>query len=260
MRITGLYAICVVIVAGMAVLALVHSKEAIEVMSIELFPNAQRAFSYGEAHFDAQNPSEYDINLADYFFKKARAIGPAPAYLYHEMARISFLRGNFNQAIGEINTQILLHGDETPNSYYIRGLIEGYMGEYNASIEDYKHFLQFDSNDWAAMNDYAWVLLKANRPQDAAIVTTEGLKVFPENPWLLNTNATALYEMNAFEAAYAKAKAAVTAAQLLTPAQWLHAYPGNDPAIAAGGIATFQKATQDNMHSIEAKLASTTVQ
>jgi tetratricopeptide (TPR) repeat protein len=220
----------------------------------------QRAFAYGERHFDAQNANEYDIRRAAYFFALAAAQDPTLPYLYHELARISFLEGDFKTALARINFQISLHGDSEPNSYYIRGLIEGYMGDYAPAAKDYEHFLQFDPNDWAAMNDYAWVLLKANRPQDAVRVTLQGLTLFPDNPWLLNSNSIALYEIGDLKDAYSQAQHAVQGSQRLTQSQWLHAYPGNDPGIAAEGVAAFQKAAADNMHTIQLALASSTVQ
>ncbi len=134
------------------------------------------------------------------------------------------------------------------------------MGDYTDAATDYNHFLQFDPNNWAALNDYAWVLLKANRPQDAEEVTARGLARYPANAWLLNSNSIALYEMGDMKDAYAKAELAVAASQNLTQAFWLQAYPGNDPQVAAEGIVTFQKAAADNMHTIQIALASSTVE
>ncbi len=223
-------------------------------------PTAARAYAYGVAHFDAANPAQYDINRASYFFNLAVAKDPTLPYIYHELARIAFLRGNFNQALALIDIQIERQGDKTPNSYYVRGLIEGYMGLYDASAKDYEHFIRFDPHDWAAKNDEAWVLLKAKRYADALAVTDSGLADDPANPWLLNSNATALYELGRYREALAVAEKASAAVALLTPAQWSHAYPGNDPAIAAQGLATFQKAVRDNMHTISLAVASSTVQ
>ena len=42
--------------------------------------------------------------------------------------------------------------------------------------------------------------------------------------------------------------------------EWLHSYPGNDPAIAGEGIATFHAAVENNMHRIELAMASGEVQ
>lgn len=223
-------------------------------------PTAERAFAYGARHFTSNEPARYDIDRAEYFFNLAALKDPSTPYLYHQLARISFLRGNFRQAMTQINFQISMHGDTAPNSYYIRGLIEGYMGEYADSALDYEHFLRFDPRNWAALNDYAWVLLKAERFQDAAEVTARGLIDFPDNPWLLNSHAIALYELHQYVDALLYAQKASAAVATLSEAEWLHAYPGNDPTIGDEGLATFKMAVADNMHTIELAIASSTVQ
>jgi len=223
-----------------------------------LAPSGARAFAYGERHFDGQNPRTYDVDRAEYFFKEAVKLDPSLTYVHHELARIHFLRGHFWDAMAQINTQIEEHGDDTPNSYYVRGLIEGYMANYADAAKDYEHFLKFDPRNWAGINDYAWVLLKAGRAKDAEVATKEGLKYFPNSPWLLNSNAIALYELGRFEEADVQVKKAWSEVQKVREAEWLHSYPGNDPAVAGEGIATFRSAVSENMHRIEAAMASST--
>lgn len=223
-------------------------------------PTVARAFAYGERHFNARNRSGYDIERAEYFFNKAADIDPTMPYLYHELARIAFLKGDFESAMVLIDSQIERMGDAAPNSYYVRGLIRGYRGEYTNAAKDYEHFLQFYPANWAAINDYAWVLLKAGRAQEAVDATLRGLGAFPDNAWLLSTNATALYEVGHTKDALSQARAAVAAAQQVSENDWLTAYPGNDPQIAKEGIAALRTAARSNMHTIELALASSTVQ
>jgi tetratricopeptide (TPR) repeat protein len=256
--------ILAIVVLAILILAMPRAEAAIENarenIAYGISPTPARAFAYGETHFNASDPADYNINRAQYFFNLAAAKDPSLPYLFHELARISFLRGHFTQAIAQINFQISMHGDSEPNSYYVRGLIEGYMGNYVAAVSDYQHFLQFDPNDWAAINDYAWVLLKDGRAHDAEVATESALTTFPNNPWLLNTNATALFEMGNLKQAQIRAEAAVKAGATITQKQWLTAYPGNDPMVAAEGIATFQNAAIANMHTIALAIASSTVQ
>ena len=220
-------------------------------------PSAERAFTYGERHFNARDTNEYDLDRAEYFFGEAlRRNAPEP-YLYHELAHIAFLRGKFSAAIAYINIQIDTEGDQTPNSYYMRGLIEGYQGDYTDAVEDYATYLTYNPDDWAAINDYAWVLLKAGRPLDAQSATVRGLSIFPNNPWLLNTDATALYEMGLMTDACEQIVRAVEAVKSITKDQWLTSYPGNDPQIAEEGIATFKKAVETNMHTIFSSATTT---
>jgi tetratricopeptide (TPR) repeat protein len=224
--------------------------ELYEHIAYALHPSAQLAYAYGKGHLDARNPRLYDINESEHFFNLAADIDPTLPNLYHELARIAFLKGNFTLAMTRINFQINQHGDLDPSAYYVRGLVEGYMGLYDASADDYAHFLKFDPYNWAALNDYAWVLLKAKRYKEAAAATEKGLEKFPANAWLLNSNTIALYEMGDIKDAKVQAKKAMDASKNLSIEAWLHAYPGNDPKIAAAGVDAFKKATEANMHSI----------
>jgi hypothetical protein len=106
------------------------------------------------------------------------------------------------------------------------------------------------------MNDYAWVLLKNNQPREAATVTTNGLVYSPNNPWLLSTNATALYESGDVAQARIQIAAASTAVQGLSDSEWAHAYPGNDPRVAGEGVAAFQNAIAANMKLIDSATTS----
>ena len=227
---------------------------------LRLFPSAQRAFDYGDEDFNSVNTREYNIDRAAYFFGRAADLDPDTPYLFHQLARVAFIRDQLPAALADINVQIARFGESEPNSYYVRGLIEGYMGDYTSAATDYAHFLQFDPNNWAGVNDYAWVLLKGQRFDEARLVTSKALQNFPDNPWLLNSYATALYETGELQAALSVAKRAETAARTVTQEQWLLSYPGNNPDVAGDGVATLQKATADNVHMIELKLASSTVQ
>lgn len=227
-----------------------------ENVAFALAPSVERASAYGARHFSASNTRLYDIVRAEYFYRHAEALDAEYPYVNHQLARIEFLKGNFHTALSYINKEIELHGENEANAYYVRGLIEGYMGRYAEAAADYERFLQDRPRNWAALNDYAWVLLKAERFDDAARVTTRALELFPNNAWLLNSHAIALYELGDLSVALASARAAVDASDAVSEAEWLQAYPGNDPGVALQGISTLKNSALDNMHSIEAALAA----
>lgn len=229
-----------------------------ENVSYALVPSAQRAFAIGERHFSAQDPAAYDVDRAQYFFKLAESQDRQLPYLYHELARISFLKGELITALAQVNTQISLFGDHAPNSYYVRALIEGFMGEYGPASRDYEHYLAFDPHNWAAINDYTWVLLKAQRYEDASVEATKGLTFFPDNPWLLNSDATALYELGRYDEALRLEDRAQTTAARLSSSDWLKAYPGNDPKIADVGLEALKNAIAGNVHAITTAQARAT--
>lgn len=225
-----------------------------------LAPSAERAMTSGNRYFDAQNPHLYNILHAMEFYNRAFALDPRYPFLQHQLARVAFLKGDLAEALARINLELKHNPDPDPSSLYVRGLIAGYMGRYQDSIADYERYLEFDPSNWAAVNDLAWVLLKADRPKDAAVATREALALWPENPWLLNTQAIALYEMNAFERAYESIQKAQKNSAYITERDWLVAYPGNDPRIARDGIAVLRKSIRDNMHRIELAVGEAKVQ
>lgn len=217
-------------------------------------PSAERAFEYGTAHFDAKHADDYDLARAEALFSAAESIDPDYPYLNHQMARIAFLKGNFHTALTYIDREIQLHGSTNSNAHYVRGLIKGFMGDYEGAAQDYETYLRTDPKNWAAINDYAWVLLKDRRYKEALIALDWGLIYWPENPWLHNSRATALFELGRLEDARDAAEAASRAVADLSEADWLQAYPGNDPLIAPSGIAAFKKAVGENMHTISLAL------
>jgi len=213
-------------------------------------PSAEAAFEIGQRHFDSSEPGRYDIDKAEGYLQEAYIQNPSLLYLNHQMARIAFLRGKFHTALWYIDKEIKLQGESFPNAYYMRGLIQGYMGRYEEAAADYGFFLTSHPESWAGLNDYAWVLLKAGRPQEAADATERGLANFPNNAWLLNTSAIAHYESGNIALAQERIDAAAIAVENITEAEWLKAYPGNDPKIARVGIDTLRASTQQNMHTI----------
>lgn len=225
-----------------------------------LFPSQERAVRYGDRHFNASDSRLYDLDVAESFYKKAEQFKTSHLHLQHQLARIAFLRGNLNTALFYINRQIELHGEELPNSYYMRGLIKGYAGQYDSAAKDYEVFLRHYPNNWAAITDYAWVLTKGERYREAANALEKGLAFFPNSPWLLNSSAIALFELGEYPLALERAKKAVVEAAKVTEKEWLTAYPGNDPRTAPAGIQTLQKSAEQNMHMIQAAIASSTVQ
>ncbi len=225
-----------------------------------LNPSATKALELASMHFNSGNSFLYDIDTAERYLKAAYLEDPETPYLNHQLARVAFLRGDFDLGLAYIDREIQLQGETSPNAYYVRGLILGYMGRYDEAADSYAIYLIHDPNNWAALNDYAWVLLKANRANEAKIAIEKGLAFFPTNPWLLNTHAIALYELGDREGALQSAEAAQSNVENLTEKEWLIAYPGNDPAVAAEGIATLEKSIAENMHSIEVETVSSTVE
>jgi len=235
-------------------------RSAYEIVSLSLFPDAERAHALGERHFSSKDPGAYNIDLADYFFRRALELDPTLPFVYRERARIAFLRGDYAAALHAIDLQIDKHGEAAPNAYYIRALIKGFMGDYTGAKADYERYLVQDPYSWAAINDYTWVLLKSGAHAQALVVTEAGLRFFPDNAWLLNSAAIASFESGEREAALAYALRARDAAAKLRDEDWLIAYPGNDPKIASDGMRALRESIDANIHSIRNATTSPAVE
>jgi tetratricopeptide (TPR) repeat protein len=215
-------------------------------------PSAERAYEFANRHFDAAHPGLYNIERAERLYEKAYTRNPQLPHLQHQRARVAFLKGDFETALARINDEIARGA--SPSSYYVRGLIKGYMDDFASSAADYEAYLKSDPRNWAAINDYAWVLIKQGRSKDALIALDWGLIYWPENPWLLNSKATALFEMNRLDRAKEAVDLAAANVANVTEEAWMQAYPGNDPLIAKDGVEAFRKAVEENMHTISLAL------
>jgi tetratricopeptide (TPR) repeat protein len=240
----------VVTVCVIAVLTLTyHDGSLVERVHLFFVPSVERAMEYGDAHFSSQRPNAYSISDAEYFYHAAEQIRDTAPFVMYQLARVYFLKGEFAKAHYYIDRDIAQPGGPSAASaFYIQGLIEGYQGDYTAAAESYRVYLRENPKNWAAINDYAWVLLKAEKFQDALSATVQGLNYFPENPWLLNTNAIALHEIGAHEAAADQAKKALVSVSNVSSEEWLRAYPGNDPRSAQDGLRTLKLSIERNAH------------
>lgn len=232
-----------------------------ERIELALNPSADRAFEYGVRHFSpGVHSAEYDLDHAAYFLKQAVAIDPEHAQANQQLARVKFIRGDFHGAIANINQAITLQGDRSPSAYYIRGLIRGFQAHYESAAEDFAHYVRLNPSIWAGYNDLAWVLMKSDDYERALDVLSVGLEKFPENAWLLNSYAIALYETGDTAGAQAAALLARDAVEKLTPQDWSTANPGNDPRIAGEGLETFRNATLSNLEKILSESASSEIE
>lgn len=221
---------------------------------LAISPSAERAYAYGNEKFDAQLPEDYDPVQAQKMYELALQLDPSMPYVRHQLARLEFLKGNFEAALVLIDAEIaMLNGPASPSSYYIRGLINGFAGNYTEAIRDYETYLALDPTNWAGTADYAWVLLKVNRSGTALLAINKVIDLWPDNPWLLNSKAIALSDLGMTEEAKRVGAKAVARVNVLTNEEWSHAYPGNDPLIAQEGVAAFRKAVRENFTFISSQ-------
>ncbi len=217
---------------------------------VSLSDDPQFLYEAGMYYMDSASEAQYNLEHAEKMLYRAMEIDPSHRYGFHQLARIAFLHADFEKALALINIELQKNPSPSPSSYYIRALIKGYMDDFGGAAMDYETYLKTDPRNWAAINDYGWVLIKQGRLSEALIVLDWGLLFHDGNPWLLNSKATALFELDRIEQAQEVVAMAVISAANITEAEWLRAYPGNDPLIAKEGVETFKKSVEENMHTI----------
>ncbi len=184
----------------------------------------------------------YSLSAADAVYSIALAFDPTVPDVWHQRARIDFLRGDFPSALTKINKQFEVHGNELMASHYIRGLIYGFNHQYLEAEVDFKTFLDWDPTNWAANNDLAWIYFAQGKFTQAAVQARLGLVSSPNSPWLLTTHAMSVYNLGDVYTARDELLRAKALAAKLSVRDWIWAYPGNDPRVAAEGLTTFAHA------------------
>ena len=209
--------------------------------------DATLSLEIGNHYFNAYGGGAYDLEKAKLYFNRALELDPNVKDAWHQLARIDFLEGNFNKALFKINTQIELHGDGLMSSYYIRGLIFGYMELFSEAEKDFLVFLEWDKKNWAVHNDLAWVYFSEGEYQKAVDIARKGLLYNKINPWLLNILGVSLINVGEIVEAKKILELALENADILDEADWHKAYPGNNPNVGIQGLNEMKEAIQYNI-------------
>lgn len=246
------YSVPGILIGVILLLFVLRDTSLTERVSLFVAPSAEKAYGYGMRHFNSLDPAAHNLSDAAYFLFAAERLDPAYPYVHHQLARIYFLRAEYPQALAEINLEIAHDPEKTrAEAFYMRGLIEGYLQDYPAAVKDYKQFIELNPGRWEGRTDYAWVLIKTGDLTEALSVIDTGLATAPQNPWLLSMRATILFEEGRYKEALPAARNAQDAVRRLTEEEWLKAYPGNAPDVAAIGLKTLRDAAQVNLEKIE---------
>ncbi|MAF59667.1 MAG: tetratricopeptide repeat protein [Candidatus Pacebacteria bacterium] len=209
-----------------------------KVMKVDYFERGNLYFGYG---------NKYNLDIAREYFKRALEEGEDHLYAKHQLARIYFLEGDFDEAIRLIDEQVERHGDNVISSFYVHGLINGYAGNFDKAEESFLHYLSVKDRNWAAYNDLAWVYFSKGDFNKSEEYARLGLAIAPQNPWLLTTLGSALMNLNLKERAKRFFEEALSEAKSLTEEEWSRANPGNDSGIAGRAIENMILIIKDNL-------------
>jgi len=223
-------------------------------MAIFLNKDAARAMAVGDYYF---NGGAYNLDFAERAYTNALVIDPESPFGHHQLARIAFIKGNFAVAVDEIEKELKLNPDN-PNAYYVRGLINGYRGQYAAAANDFSRFIEKVPSQWAGYNDLAWIQTKLGNFEGVKKTIFLAFERLPKeknrNPWLWISLGVAF--LNTGE--YNKSEEALTTAERIVEKMdakyFWGAYPGNDPQGAEDAFRQFRSTLHLNLGIVFEKL------
>jgi len=192
------------------------------------------------------NGGAYNLSVASKWYKTADFLGSESPLIHYQLARIYFVENKLDKAKKEIDVA-LAKNPANQRAFYIRGLIDGFVKNYDEAISDFEKFTAWSPKEWAGWNDLAWVSYEANDYTKAKEAALQGLKTNTANPWLLNNLGLAylgLGEKDEAQTVFVRAK---SSADSLTLEEWQKAYPGNNPNSVEWDLAKFRANIKYNM-------------
>ncbi len=204
---------------------------------------AGQIFSHASYYF---NNGAYDLGKAEKWYRLALTVAPELRNARYQLARINFIKYDFDKALAEINAE-LLSNPQNQRSYYIKGLISGYRQDYAAAIDAFKKFIEWSPKEWAGYNDLAWVYHQAGMYKEAEETSSKGLEMAPENPFLMNALGAADLGLKKYSEARKIFEKSRELAANMTVEDWQRAYPGNNPVFAQNNFEKFKADIRQNL-------------
>lgn len=230
----------------------------VEMSGVTDFDEAMRI---GDGYFGSG--PQYSILCANVAYTKALVIDERRSPLpWYQLGRIYFITGKFEAALYRFEKMIELFGDNAlPNVHYMLGLTYGYRAHQSGSQGDWaqaeKEFGAYSELDrespWSRV-DLAWVLFSQAKYAEMKKPLEDALQLHPENPWVLNMYGLALLNTGDAAGALERFANAERALARISPQEWGHTYPGNDPASWQPGLAEMKDLIRANKKLAEKSL------
>jgi tetratricopeptide (TPR) repeat protein len=248
-------------VAGCALAALILvSREdfvthALQDAHIAITGSSTVARLYADESFDATGSHGYNIGRANSLYTRAALLNPHEPLVAYQRGRIAFLEGRFADAERLFSQEIETSQFPPPAVYYMRALNRAFREDFLGAARDYEIYFSKTPAGWASINDYSWVLIQLGLYSAAEEALRWGIDGWPDNPWLLNSMASALYEQKKYSEAKKYVELAQQEVRHITNMEWRIAYPGNDPQMAPQAIEEFARAVGENRTKVSEALA-----
>ena len=228
--------------------------------NIDTINDVGSAIQMGDSYFGGSAGN--DLFCAKRAYEKALEIDyKANAHVLYQLGRIDFLEGKFSRAIFKFSRQVEYFGDILPSVYYMLGLTYGYRATETESDEDwaeaevsFEKYLELVPESSWAITDLAWLYFSQGKFQEMKDLVKEGIKLYPEHPWLLNMYGLAHLNTGDPQSAYTYFKKSLYVAEGLSPTDWGMSYPGNDPQSWGKGLSEMKEAIQKNLTLAEKQI------
>ncbi len=220
--------------------------------------DAEIAMNIGDYFFGGGG---YNLGLSEQAYQKALVVAPGILWGHYQIARIRFVRGEYELALKEIEGE-LLSNPANLRSLYVRGLIYAYRGapgDLLLAENDFMQFIAWAPTEWAGYNDLAWIFIREEKygqaieAVDKAFANAHGAE---ENPWLWNMKGVAELNLEKYGRAEVSFSRASALALALHEAEWRKAYPGNASADATEGLKQFRDSITKNLEKTRLELVA----
>lgn len=188
----------------------------------------------------------YDLNIAQKMYENVLKKDYDFPGANYQLGRVYFIKGDFSAAWFYIDKEIKYYPDFA-KSYYMRGLIFGYVNHLEAAEKDFLEFLKKKPNSWAGYNDLAWVYFKQGDFASMEYSARQGLEYSKMNPWLLNALGLAVFNQSRAEEAKSYFASSILRFEQIGKSGWGKAYPGNNPNDYHNGFETTLDVVRKNL-------------
>ena len=199
------------------------------------------------------NEGAYDLDKAEKYYSELLVSGVRSYLTLYQLGRIHFVNNRLVTALNMFNRQLELYPDEK-RAYYMLGLTNLYIGDFQNAIADFESFVAWAPEEWAGYNDLSWAYFKNGEYQASADAALQALELFPDNLWLHNMAGVALWNLGELEDAEWHLEETEKAVQTISVSEWGGAYPGNDPATYETSLETMRAAVSSNLAGVRQEM------
>lgn len=188
-------------------------------------------------------PESYNLFSARRAYARVLALDPKYPGANYQIGRTYFLVGDHALALMYLQEEERIQ-PSFGKVHYMKGLIYGFMKQFDDAGREFRAFIAYDSFNWAGYNDLAWIYFAQGYYEDAEATAREGLAQASGNPWLNNAVGVALLAQKRGAEAVPYFETALSGFKEMSPETWGGAYPGNSPQEHSRGLA-------ESIHAVE---------